>query len=497
MQKSIILIIFLMGSLLMSALTFNVNLLSNTAMAQEYDNKNNYDNYNDNNSKYSKYPTEINKYECQTGPFEGFFVSQVEFCKIDFSSNNGDGTSGDKGPTGDKGQPGNITDICPSNATLQLQVDPDVTGLVVTCVGDVGDNRFVYVVWLDNTPGVSDVFFSRSTDGGETFSTPLNISQNSRSFGAGEPQIVVSGNNVYIIWQNETRDDGIHIFFARSTDNGQTFSTPIDISQNPGSDPRIAAEGNNVYAVWQGSTSDIFFAVSSNGGQIFDTPKNLSNNTGGSFNPEIAISGTNVYVIWEDDTPGNQDILFARSTNNGQTFSTPLINISQNTGRSFSSEILAQGNSVYVVWEDDTPGNSDIFFAVSNNNGVSFGTPINISNNSGDSIFPDIGVSGNNVYVVWNDFTPGNEDILFARSINNGQTFSTPPINISQNSGDSFGPLIAVEGNNVYVAWDDETPGNSDIFFARSTDNGQTFSTPPLNISKNSGSAFELQIATQ
>ena len=24
--------------------------------------------------RYSKYPTEVNKYECRTGPFEGFFV---------------------------------------------------------------------------------------------------------------------------------------------------------------------------------------------------------------------------------------------------------------------------------------------------------------------------------------------------------------------------------------------------------------------------------------
>ena len=31
---------------------------------------------------YSKYPTEVNKYECRTGPFEGFFVSSVEFCKF-------------------------------------------------------------------------------------------------------------------------------------------------------------------------------------------------------------------------------------------------------------------------------------------------------------------------------------------------------------------------------------------------------------------------------
>ena len=31
---------------------------------------------------YSTYQTEDKKYECRTGPFEGFFVSSVEFCKI-------------------------------------------------------------------------------------------------------------------------------------------------------------------------------------------------------------------------------------------------------------------------------------------------------------------------------------------------------------------------------------------------------------------------------
>ena len=44
------------------------------AVAQEYD-----DYYG--NSYYSTYPTEDKKYECRTGPFEGFFVGSVEFCK--------------------------------------------------------------------------------------------------------------------------------------------------------------------------------------------------------------------------------------------------------------------------------------------------------------------------------------------------------------------------------------------------------------------------------
>ena len=59
----------------------NLNILSHPAMAQGYDNNNNYNNYYGDNDMYSKYPTEVNKYECRTGPFEGFFVSSVEFCK--------------------------------------------------------------------------------------------------------------------------------------------------------------------------------------------------------------------------------------------------------------------------------------------------------------------------------------------------------------------------------------------------------------------------------
>ena len=54
--------------------------------------------------------------------------------------------------------------------------------------------------------------------------------------------------------------------------------------------------------------------------------------------------------------PGNADIFFAFSTDNGLTFSTP-DNLSENTGVSFEPQISSQGNNVYVVWQDDTPGN--------------------------------------------------------------------------------------------------------------------------------------------
>ncbi len=112
MDKSVTLSLLLMGSLIMLVPFPNMNIFSN-AMAQGYDN--NYNNYDD--DMYSKYPTNINKYECQKGPFEGFFVSSVEFCKpIKFDekkdhsrvNNNLTGTQGPIGPIGPQGPIGPI-----------------------------------------------------------------------------------------------------------------------------------------------------------------------------------------------------------------------------------------------------------------------------------------------------------------------------------------------------------------------------------------------------
>ena len=78
----------------------NNNFLSNTAMAQEYD-----AGYGD--SYYSQYPTGDKKYECRTGPFEGFFVSSVEFCKhVKFDDNKRDHRDGKLGPQGPQGPQG-------------------------------------------------------------------------------------------------------------------------------------------------------------------------------------------------------------------------------------------------------------------------------------------------------------------------------------------------------------------------------------------------------
>ena len=101
MKKSLFTFGILASSLVMLGLTPFLN--NNAAMAQGYDN------YGD---SYSKYPTDDKKYECRTGPFEGFFVSSVEFCKHikfdkdDRKDNNRTGTQGPPGPPGPPGPQG-------------------------------------------------------------------------------------------------------------------------------------------------------------------------------------------------------------------------------------------------------------------------------------------------------------------------------------------------------------------------------------------------------
>jgi hypothetical protein len=65
-------------------------------------------------SDYSDYKTKDKKYECRTGPFEGFFVSSVEFCEVkhdkkddkDRDRDNRTGTQGPPGPQGPIGPAG-------------------------------------------------------------------------------------------------------------------------------------------------------------------------------------------------------------------------------------------------------------------------------------------------------------------------------------------------------------------------------------------------------
>ena len=296
------------------------------------------------------------------------------------------------------------------------------------------------------------------------FGEEINISDNN---GTSElPQVTAEGNNVYVVWQDNSSGN-YDVYFAHSPDNGKNFESIKNLSKNNGTSelPQVTAEGNNVYVVWQDNSSgnyDVYFAHSPDNGKNFESIKNLSKNNGTSELPQVTAEGNNVYVVWQDNSSGNYDVYFAHSPDNGKNFES-IKNLSKNNGTSELPQVTAEGNNVYVVWQDNSSGNYDVYFAHSPDNGKNFESIKNLSKNNGTSELPQVTAEGNNVYVVWQDNSSGNYDVYFKPSSSDGTKFKSTR-NLSKNNGTSQYPKIASHNDVFYVVWKDDSNGNQDIF---------------------------------
>jgi len=222
----------------------------------------------------------------------------------------------------------------------------------------------------------------------------------------------------------------------------------------------------------------------------------LSFTEGRSFHPQLAVIENNVYAVWTDDSTGNKEIFFSKSSDGGLNFQKE-INLSNNNGTSAFPRMEIDDDRIFVTWYDYSLGKSEIFLSRSIDNGNTFETSI-ISNNAGVSYNPWIRSDGKNVYAVWNDETPhmaninvegpenvdivlGDLEILFAASHDGGETFDVFNLSNSKYSV-SWDPRIVLSGENIYVVWNETITNGDEIFFSMSSDYGTTFSKP-LNIS--------------
>lgn len=374
-----------------------------------------------------------------------------------FRASNSNGTSNSWGPV----------------AKLSTMTNHDAVNPRIAAVGNN-----VYVAWQDyNSTGQdSDIHFKASNNNGANFGAEKDLSNDNLE--SVMPQIEASGTNVYVVWQNEVSGAGTphNIWFSASADSGATFPTinkNINGNDKVSTSPVIAAVGNNVHIAWRDENSgknDIFYRNSTNTGTTFGaTPLNLSNNPASSglvsYAEQITATGTNVFVAWYEDKVTSVDPVVAVSTNNGASFGNPPISLT-NGGLHLNPQIAATGSNVYVAWEDrSTGGNSLVAYSRSDNSGGIFTPEVSLSN-PGFSTNIQIATTGTNVYVAWQDST-GNNDLFFRSSSDNGANFGSA-VNISENNlGISTSPSLAANAafGYAHVVWEDNTPGNDDIFF--------------------------------
>ncbi|MGI0092570.1 MAG: hypothetical protein ACREA8_00540, partial [Nitrosotalea sp.] len=124
---------------------------------------------------------------------------------------------------------------------------------------------------------VSGFFFTKSLDGGNTFSLPINLSGPSGT--SYWSNIASSDNNVFVTWGTKF-DDIQDVFIKKSADNGLTFDDAIEITDSKHTyfQTKLMSSGNNVYVAIDSAYpgDDLFLVSSSDAGNTFGNPENLN-----------------------------------------------------------------------------------------------------------------------------------------------------------------------------------------------------------------------------
>ncbi len=330
--------------------------------------------------------------------------------------------------------------------------DPTVA---ITDQGNAG------VAWADHSQ--KDILFQvYAPDGSRRFVEPVNVSRSPGIFSWLPRVIMASGHpeEVYILWQEIIFSGGTHggeIFFARSADGGKTFSDPLNLSNS------VAGDGKGRL------TKGIWF--------------------NGSLDLARSAEGT-LYAAW---TEYEGALRFSRSTDRGGSFSAPAL-IAGGPGESPArgpSLAVGPGGQIHLAWTVGEEPAADIHYAVSSDQGRTFGRPRTIIKSSGYSDAPKIAVDGRGtIHLAYAEGPLGplqRYHIRYTRSKEGDGTFREPTEISDAHSKvfESVGfPYLDLDRQgNLYVLWelfpDDELlPKGLGLTF--SGDSGKSFASPAV-----------------
>lgn len=256
-------------------------------------------------------------------------------------------------------------------------------------------------VFIQHRNDKSDVFFQHApADGG--FSTPVRV--NDRPGDAtvrneNPPKVAVGpGNEIYVAWQNERERFKGSIRFSRSLDGGKTFSPAVDLNSDiPG--PAIGrgfqtiaqdAKGK-IFIAWidqrnkanDRAMAEIWMAESDDRGKTFSRDRKIVSNVCECCRLAMAFdSAGRIFLSYRSVLPTGpmfRDIAVARSEDGGKTFRSTIVNHDgwELNGCPTDGASLAIDGSgrVDVVWFTATGDLPRLYIASSSDHGTTFGKP--------------------------------------------------------------------------------------------------------------------------
>jgi hypothetical protein len=229
------------------------------------------------------------------------------------------------------------------------------------------------LAWLEN----STLQLARSVDNGDSFATTTLADD--LTCECCHPQPLVHGEQVFIAYRNlekeSGQDDIRDIFLTISNDGGQTFATETRVSDAhwminacPIAGPSLVTNGEKLFVSWidcrydinkNFGRTDIWLATSTDDGQTFSANRRV-NQTIDVYNnlPSLALdaNGT-LHIIWEALEEERDVIYYAQSQDEGLTFTTPFVIVSSEDGSGrrrpgHASLIVGADNILYMTWTD-------------------------------------------------------------------------------------------------------------------------------------------------
>jgi BNR repeat-like domain len=247
----------------------------------------------------------------------------------------------------------------------------------------------------------------------------------------------------------------------------------------------------------EGSQSQVQFQISEDGGDTFEKPVPVSEpganvRAGGENSPALFtdIQG-DIFAAWFQDSATHGPQLMVSGTKDfGQSFQKP-VNVIDADRKSdayagFPAIAASPKGDVYVAWLDERDhsqpeGSSSVYFVRSTDHGATFGRDVKIASAACPCCRPQLYVASNGeIYLGWRKVFAGDvRDMVLARSVDGGKTFSAP-VRLAVDDWvlhacPDTGPSIAARNGRVYVAWYSEGHGTAGIRLAISADDGTSF----------------------
>jgi hypothetical protein len=278
------------------------------------------------------------------------------------------------------------------------------------------------------------------------------------------------------------------VFFAKSTDNGDTFGSvvlarPTALTHVQFNDKPVVAVDDNtgdLYIVWSSfhigavvGGCQLMVIRSTDGGASWSSPVTVTGSftTGDNWGVSIVVDqNSTVHLGWPDASMSA--IRYSRSTDHGATFSAPVdiasivyqptplppthFRTPMETQMAVDRGTTKTGGSLYLTWADYASGDTDVYLAASHDGGQSWGDPVRVNNdtvgNGIDQFFPAVTVTDEGwVHVGFYDrrSDPDNKllEYWWAISFDGGGSF---PLNMPM-SNVSFDGDLSQEGDLAFI----------------------------------------------